>query len=794
MRDEEVRLIIGGLLHDIGKVIYRQGGDRRNHSQSGYDYLREEAEIRDEEILNCVQFHHYDQLKHAKILQNDKAYIVYMADNVASAADRRKNDTEERGFEPTLPLQSVFNILNGNQENLFYKPAQLNPKGEINYPQTEKIPFSELFYTEIKQKITENLKGMFLNQEYINSFLEVMEGTLSFVPSSTSKGELADISLFDHMKLTAAVASCIHAYLAEKGIENYKEVLFDRGASFYETEAFLLCSMDISGIQDFIYTISSKNALRTLRARSFYLEIMMEHIIDSLLEKMNLSRANLIYSGGGHCYLLLPNTEWAKKTVDDFLSQTNHWFLKHFQTTLYIAGGYASCSSNTLKNMPVGSYAELFRKVGSSISQKKSTRYQADDILWLNERRETDYSRECKVCKNIGQTDEEGVCQLCRQIEWFSQKILYQDFFTILLENGEQGLPLPGSYLLVSDSKESVKRRMENDPFFVRTYSKNEMYTGRHVATKLWVGDYTTGQSFQELAEEAEGISRIGILRADVDNLGHAFVSGFRNEKNQDRYATLSRSATFSRQLSLFFKLYINQILRKQEFRLGDRNAVRERKATIVYSGGDDVFIVGAWDQVIELAIDLYEKFKQYTQNTLTISGGIGIYPPSYPISAIAGEVEEMEGKSKKLQGKCGITLLEDGQVHDSISEGNIIYISDGTYSWQEFIEQVIGEKFKVIQEFFECSEDRGMAFLYRLLELIRSQAEKINFARYVYLLSRMEPKEDEEEKRKAYQKFSQNMYRWIKSERDCRQLKTAITLYVYWSREKGEKNSYDFE
>lgn len=86
------------------------------------------------------------------------------------------------------------------------------------------------------------------------------------------------------------------------------------------------------------------------------------------------------------------------------------------------------------------------------------------------------------------------------------------------------------------------------------------------------------------------------------------------------------------------------------------------------------------------------------------------------------------------------------------------------------------------------------MAFLYRLLELIRSQAEKINFARYVYLLSRMEPKEDEEEKRKAYQKFSQNMYRWIKSERDCRQLKTAITLYVYWSREKGEKNSYDFE
>ena len=60
--------------------------------------------------------------------------------------------------------------------------------------------------------------------------------------------------------------------------------------------------MDISGIQSFIYTIGEKGALKGLRARSFYLEIMMEHIVDELLEKLSLSRANLIYTGGGHCY------------------------------------------------------------------------------------------------------------------------------------------------------------------------------------------------------------------------------------------------------------------------------------------------------------------------------------------------------------------------------------------------------------------------------------------------------------------------------------------------------------
>ena len=57
---------------------------------------------------------------------------------------------------------------------------------------------------------------------------------------------------------------------------------------------FLLYSMDISGIQNFINSIGDKGALKGLRARSFYLEIMMEHIIDELLDKVTLSRTNLI--------------------------------------------------------------------------------------------------------------------------------------------------------------------------------------------------------------------------------------------------------------------------------------------------------------------------------------------------------------------------------------------------------------------------------------------------------------------------------------------------------------------
>ena len=82
-------------------------------------------------------------------------------------------------------------------------------------------------------------------------------------------------------------------------------------------------------------------------------------------------------------------------------------------------------------------------------------------------------------------------------------------------------------------------------------------------------------------------------------------------------------------------------------------------------------------------------------------------------------------------------------------------------------------------------SDERGMSFLYRMLELIRNQSDKINFARFVYLLSRLEPV-NEGEKKEKYRRFSRKMYEWIQSEKDCRELKTAMNLYAYMNREKG--------
>ncbi len=773
MKEEKVQLILGGLLHDIGKVVYRQG-DGRAHSISGSDFLKEEVGLKDNQVIESVRYHHGKELRNANISDESFAYITYIADNIASAVDRRKNESEDVGFEVTAPIESVFNILNGNQANFYYQPGMLGENETINFPSDKVNKFDQSFYIKIVSHIKENLQGIEWTESYINSILAVLEANLSYVPSSTAKDELADISLYDHVKLTGAINSCIYDYLKVEENKNYKEELFKQANQFYGKQAFLLASMDMSGIQDFIYTISSEGALRMLRAKSFYLEIMMEHITDTLLSRCEQTRANLIYIGGGHCYILLPNTNYIKEKIESFENELNEWMQQQFQTDLYVAIGYVECSANELKNEPRGSYSDVFRGISEALSRKKSCRYTANQIINLNKSFSGNHTRECKVCKRMGALNEKEECPMCSRLSRLSGHILYTDFFIVSSKEEEGGLPLPFNEFLYALNEQQLRDVIKSGDDFIRSYSKNKYFTGKNIATKLWVANYTTGDTFSELASKADGIERIGILRADVDNLGATFVSGFENEVVQDRYVTLSRTATLSRLLVLFFKYHINSILDE-----------KKRNAAIVYSGGDDLFIVGAWNEVIEIAIDIQQAFKKYTENTLTISAGIGIYQDGYPIHASAREVAELEEDSKSLPGKNALTVLPDGVLHAIATEKDIM-ISDGTYSWDDFIDSVIGVKYKILDEFFNQTEERGKNFLYNLLDLVRKQDDKINLARYVYLLSRLEPDQKaSDEEKENYRAFSKQMYLWISSEKDCRELKTAITLYSYKIREK---------
>ena len=69
-----------------------------------------------------------------------------------------------------------------------------------------------------------------------------------------------------------------------------------------------------------------------------------------------------------------------------------------------------------------------------------------------------------------------------------------------------------------------------------------------------------------------------------------------------------------------------------------------------------------------------------------------------------------------------------------------------------------------------------------RRLMMLQAENDKLNLARYAYLLARLQPKRSSGSYA-LYNEFSKQMYAWACSGTDRLQLVTAIYLYVYMNR-----------
>lgn len=763
MADEALNeLFYGSMLHDIGKIVQRATNERVRHSKLGADYLRKFTDNRT--ILHQVMYHHVQELQKSSIPDDDFSYITYIADNIASGFDRRDNNEEIQGhqWDKKANLEDIFNRFGAHPVKRFIQPAMLGEDMDDVFPQDKKLDFTAGDYSGIMRKITDTLSVMNFDDDYRQSLLNLFESTASFIPSSTNTMEVADVSLYDHMRLTAGLATSIFLYLKDSGITNYKDELYKHSLNFYQKEAFRLVSFDISGIQDFIYTITSAGAHKQLRSRSFYLDMISEWIVDSLLNSLDLTRANVIYSGGGHAYIILPNTTEAEEKIAAIEQKFNEFFLKHFNTKLFVAFGSVAYKADDFKGGVTEDFEPLFRKVSQQISEKKLSRYDAATILKLNAQGKKS-GRECAICHTVDDLlENDNKCHLCARLEAFSSDIQREKYF--LVDDNADGLPVGPNKYLHAISEEQIK----DGQFEGFIYSKNTFNTGYKQATRLLIGDYAYFASNElklysdrqwsvDNKNKVVGIKKIAALRCDVDDLGYAFMKGF-SEQNDGIYNTFSRTATFSRRMSMFFKAYINQFSEDQH-------------VMIIYSGGDDVFILGAWDDVLDFAVNFREKFKRWTGNKLTMSAGIGMFDAKTPINIIARETGKLEDEAKD-NGKDSITLFE----------------TSNTFKWDDFISNVYLAKLDVIRNFFEVQNQHGKAFIYNLIELIRSRDEndKIAFARIAYTLARIEEdvRKNNAEAMNDYLEFKNNMMNWFNDSDQIKQAELALMLYVYEIRE----------
>lgn len=786
MQKQTRQVTYGCLLHDIGKLLYRAGGDSGTHSRQGWAFLRS-LWPEEKEILRCVQLHHAAELRAAAPAEDDLSWIACAADNLSAAADRREAEEGEAGtFRRYMPLASIFTHLNGEHPD--HSIAPYPQDGTLRMPEGHAAALSAEPYQAAAEALRRRLAELPREDAWVDSLLCLLESYTSMFPSSTCAGESPDISLYDHLKTTAAIGACISEYLLSSGERNYKKRLFLEETAFRKENAFLLYSADISGIQKFLYTVASDKALRSLRSRSFFLELLMEHYLDELLAGCGVSRANLIYSGGGHCYVLLPNTAAVADTLTRWNRQFNRWLQQQFGTQLFLANAWTPCSGNDLTNTPAekSPYKELFRRVNRLLEQHKFHRYTAEDLRQLNSTATYPDGRECKVCGTSANLKDD-LCPWCKLFVDLSIKIQNTRVLVVSRQpSAADDCTLPAldggsEYLSLTDQLSARKRLASGEPV-ARVYTKNAPFTGLTYSTNLYVGDYAASNSMEELAEQSEGVRRIAVCRMDVDNLGHAFISGFEQENEKDpvkrmHYVTLSRTSAFSRQMSLFFKCYINGILEGLQ-------------VSIVYAGGDDVFLVGSWNDVLEAAQRIQRNFTAFSCGALTLSAGIGIFDDHYPIRLSAEETAALEEAAKHLPGKNAVALFTPERKAVRDAKGNLLVQPEQghIYAWDTFRTKVLTEKVGCLQSFFgKDNAEHGNALLYNLLALLReAENDRINLARYAYLLARLSPKKNAPDY-KLYEQFSHSMMDWALDAVQRHQLITAIYIYVYQNRKGGD-------
>ena len=116
-----------------------------------------------------------------------------------------------------------------------------------------------------------------------------------------------------------------------------------------------------------------------------------------------------------------------------------------------------------------------------------------------------------------------------------------------------------------------------------------------------------------------------------------------------------------------------------------------------VFAGGDDLFLVGAWDKIMEFAREIQKSFKKYVKSEktkLTISFGITIAKSSTPISYLSSHTEELLENSKDIKGKDALTIWQESikwdnyiKVFDKLNEVFKNYQNLETTTLYRFIE-----------------------------------------------------------------------------------------------------------
>lgn len=632
------------------------------------------------------------------------------------------------------PLSSILGKVWGENIDQFFQPVALEFRNmepaEISAIGTEDTPPSpedikkhlDKMMVELKELIR-HFSGSESDYAFRYSLFHLMYKWGSRIGYSAEKNP--DLSWFDRNRVLAATAGC----LAHSDSENEKPFLLVKGA--------------VSGIQRYIYHEiggeqigDAVRASKRLRGRSFLVAWLGNMLAEHIVQTLEIDISHIIFVGGGHFNLLLPNNQNIKENLNKLRDQVNRGLLDKMGPQLNLVLAFEECSENLITDI-----GDHFTSINDRLEGEKY-------------RRHKNYLKEVFLGKGMNFVKKDD--QEETQAEKLGKFIPYADFILELegsadsLNSFEEASPrlnrddtlsfLGKHYYFFSEKKdENVftllgihSKTIADLKLKAKVFALNRcdfLPEGTPFSFPVAFGFQFSGNFapvnakgnillFEELAkldekgEEKLSYPQLAAMRLDVDDLGTLFAYGLGNNRSFPRMACLSR------EFNLFFSGYFNRL-------------AEDHHLYITYSGGDDAFVIGSWLNVLLFSNFLNRDFRKFTCGNphVSLSAGIFTCAPTYPVVRFADESkDQLEQEAKKYREK------------DPLGGKNAIRVFNHTMYWHEFAKMMeFGQSLLSVvpKDNLEAEQRKGdvilRSMLQRLLDIIQtSRGDDFEFYRQV--------------------------------------------------------------
>ncbi|HKX33653.1 MAG TPA: hypothetical protein VJ302_38595 [Blastocatellia bacterium] len=681
-------------------------------------------------------------------------YLESVTHRVAIPRGERQHKTSVRGprYYPLQPL-NLFDVSADANSGSARTPSIVPVRsGEV---ESRSVPGGydrlwELFLGEAARLPQGSVRA------YLDSLLYLLRKYAWCVPSC-DRG--TDLSLYDRSRVTGAVAVCLHAV---------------RQTDPRDEPEFLLIEGSLSGIQRFVYTPAlncrepQDGLARRLRGRSFYLTLLVKTLADYLSERLELSSLNLLWATGGRFLIVAPNTESCRAGLAALRLEIQRWLWSEFHGALQAVIADLAITRDQLL-----SFGRLQRQLDAVRERMRVQQFAAPlsfndeppDDAWedpwtlrmgqgICADTGRDLSAEDRELSRRAQIGEEHPA-MAAPAERGARSLLFDALGRALIgaqtlqlrRSGEWPEPaataarLPRSVEEAERLRGSFKEALIEFPAFNRVWLLSgesiphpqadlclRLADHRNKSIEFLSGEAPAGiargfelmatavktrrdrgresiAGFQDLADRAAGAKYAGALRMDVDDLGWILTQGLRDADD-----SITRIAALSQLFDWFFSGYLNTL-------------VEGRDLYTTYAGGDDLFVIGAWDQALDLAEQIYLRFRDLCGNhpDLHLSAALTLCKGHYPV----GRAAEEAGAALDSIAKTPPQLFRDSDRKRRRIEGesdkDALVFMERKISWRKWRE-VRGLGDQLIKA---CQAGRlSRRFLYQLLELYRAHID----------------------------------------------------------------------